>query len=396
MPDVQIVKEVPGLYGSLKVDEKIIQKIWAEQNFNQINLETESGKKLKILSPGTWNQSEEGPDFKNAHLLLDRKEISGDVEIHFHSEDWRKHRHDEDSNYNRVILHVTLFPSKVKARDTKTEGGKIIPQFPLLQHLTQSLEELLEAQAIESLAGYQSNLPINLQAPGILSEMKAQNYQSAQDRWLQKKSFARTRLANGKHEQVFHQCFLEVLGYKRNRIPMNQLAQAFPTAYWKTANRNATKAFESTPNWKMKGLRPANHPHIRLQQYAQLWEKNPQWIQSLLQLNIPVPQNEEQSDRKILQLSKLNKEWKNKALAGVWGGTRINTLWVDACLPLLSEINQVDYFETWFFWYAGDFPRILLEITKDAKIAGHSPKEPFSNGSLQGVLGYCIKNQIFG
>ena len=46
MPDVQIVKEVPGLYGSLKVDEKIIQKIWAEQNFNQINLETESGKKL--------------------------------------------------------------------------------------------------------------------------------------------------------------------------------------------------------------------------------------------------------------------------------------------------------------------------------------------------------------
>jgi hypothetical protein len=83
-------------------------------------------------------------------------------------------------------------------------------------------------------------------------------------------------------------------------------------------------------------------------------------------------------------------------LAGVWGGTRINTLWVDACLPLLSEINQVDYFETWFFWYAGDFPRILLKISKDAKIAGHSPKEPFSNGSLQGVLGYCIKNQIFG
>jgi hypothetical protein len=56
----------------------------------------------------------------------------------------------------------------------------------------------------------------------------------------------------------------------------------------------------------------------------------------------------------------------------------------------------VDYFETWFFWYAGDFPRILLKISKDAMIAGHSPKEPFSNGTLQGVLGYCIKNQIFG
>ena len=119
MPDLQIVREVPGLYGSLKVDEKIIQKIWAEQNFNQIDLKTESGKKLKILSPGTWNQSEEGPDFKNAHLLLDRKEVSGDVEIHFHSEDWRKHRHNEDSNYNRVILHVTLCSSRLCVRCCK-------------------------------------------------------------------------------------------------------------------------------------------------------------------------------------------------------------------------------------------------------------------------------------
>ncbi len=396
MHDLQIVREVPGLYGTLKVDEKIIQKIWAEQNFNQIGLQTESGEKLKVLSPGTWNKSEEGPDFKNAHLLLNSKETWGDIEIHFQSEDWLKHRHNEDANYNRVILHVTLFPSKKKARQTKTKAEKVIPIFPLLQYLTQSLEELLEAQAIETLAGYKSKLPINLQAPEILSEIKAQNYQSAQDRWLQKKSFARKRLDHENLEEVFHQSFLEVLGYKRNRLPMNQLAQAFPTAYWKDAKANAKKAFESTCNWKLRGLRPANHPYIRLKQYAQLWEKNARWIESLLQLNIPIPQSRRENDRKSLQLSKLNKEWKNDILGGVWGGTRINTLWIDACLPLLSEINQVDYFETWFYWYAGDFPRILFKISQDAKIAGHSPIEPFSNGTLQGVLGYCIENQIFG
>ncbi|MCH1454276.1 MAG: DUF2851 family protein, partial [Flavobacteriaceae bacterium] len=212
MHDLQIVREVPGLYGTLKVDEKIIQKIWAEQNFNQIGLQTESGEKLKVLSPGTWNKSEEGPDFKNAHLLLNSKETWGDIEIHFQSEDWLNHRHNEDANYNRVILHVTLFPSKKKARQTKTKAEKVIPIFPLLQYLTQSLEELLEAQAIETLAGYKSKLPINLQAPEILSEIKAQNYQSAQDRWLQKKSFARKRLDHENLEEVFHQSFLEVLG----------------------------------------------------------------------------------------------------------------------------------------------------------------------------------------
>ena len=177
---------------------------------------------------------------------------------------------------------------------------------------------------------------------------------------------------------------------------MNQLAQAFPTAYWSSQKRNSTQAFQSICNWKMKGLRPANHPHIRLKQYAQLWQKNPQWIESLQKLNIPVPQNEGHCDRKSLQLSKLNKKWKNNLLCGVLGGTRINTLWIDACLPLLSEIHQVDYFETWFYWYTGDFPRILFKITQEAEIAGHSKKEPFSNGTLQGVLGYCIKNQIFG
>ena len=108
MSDVQVVNEVPGLYGNLKVDEKTIQKIWADQNFNQSNLKTESGEKLKILSPGTRNKSEEGPDFKNASLLLDNREIKGDIEIHFQSDDWQKHRHHEDSNYNQVILHVTL------------------------------------------------------------------------------------------------------------------------------------------------------------------------------------------------------------------------------------------------------------------------------------------------
>ncbi|MBT5717232.1 MAG: DUF2851 family protein [Opitutae bacterium] len=396
MRDTQIVREVPGLYGSIKVDEKTIQKIWAEQNFNQLKLKTELGKKLKILSPGTWNQSEEGPDFKNAHLLLDRKEIRGDVEIHFLAEDWFYHQHHKDPNYNRVILHVTLFPPKEGAKLILTRDGKNIPQLSLLPYLRQSLEELLEAETVELLAGYKSTLPINFQSTGILEEIKNQNYQCAQDRWLQKKAFARRRLAQGNQEEVFHQCILEVLGYKRNRVQMSQLAQSFPTAYWKDGGAEPKEVFDSVSNWKIRGLRPANHPRIRLEQYAQLWKKNPNWIESLSDLNIPGSNTGKVQCRKSLEIAKLNTKWKNTVMGGVWGGTRINTLWIDACLPLLSEIKQVDYFETWFFWYAGDFPRILHKITQEAKIAGHSNNSPFSNGTLQGVFGYCIKNQIFG
>ena len=36
MASFQGVEEVPGLYGSFtKVDEKVIQQIWAEQDFNR-------------------------------------------------------------------------------------------------------------------------------------------------------------------------------------------------------------------------------------------------------------------------------------------------------------------------------------------------------------------------
>ena len=154
---------------------------------------------------------------------------------------------------------------------------------------------------------------------------------------------------------------------------MNQLAQAFPTAYWSSQKRNSTQAFQSICNWKIKGLRPANHPHIRLKQYAQLWQKNPQWIESLQKLNIPVPQNEGHCDRKSLQLSKLNKNGKTIYVRSVWRNSNKHS-WIDACLPLLSEIHQVDYFETWFYWYPGDFPRILFKITQEAEIGGHSKR----------------------
>ena len=102
------VQEVPGLYGKLKIDEKRIQKIWADQNHLNKELSTECGNKLKIISSGIWNLSEEGPDFKDASILLNDKKITGDVEIHFRTEDWNRHYHHKDPNYNRVVLHVVL------------------------------------------------------------------------------------------------------------------------------------------------------------------------------------------------------------------------------------------------------------------------------------------------
>ena len=156
MTDNQLVEEVPGLYGALRVEEKVVQKIWADQDFDKREMVTECGKKVIISPPGIWNLAEEGPDFKNASISLDNSPVNGDIEIHFNSSDWEKHGHHKDVNYNRVLLHVTFFPQNEKKVVCKTQVGKEIPQLVLLPKLRHSLEEHLEKQALERLSAYES------------------------------------------------------------------------------------------------------------------------------------------------------------------------------------------------------------------------------------------------
>lgn len=68
-------------------------------------MQTTSGRRLQILSPGKLNKLE-GPDFKNVAILLDGFVIVGDAEFHINSEDWIKHKHYNDPKYSNVILHI--------------------------------------------------------------------------------------------------------------------------------------------------------------------------------------------------------------------------------------------------------------------------------------------------
>ncbi len=68
-------------------------------------MRTSSRKPVTVLFPGNWN-FEQGPDFRDAKLIIDGREISGDVEVHHESSDWFAHGHNSDGNYRNVILHV--------------------------------------------------------------------------------------------------------------------------------------------------------------------------------------------------------------------------------------------------------------------------------------------------
>ena len=379
------VEEIPGLYGSVRMEEDVLQEIWAVAAFRQDGLFTQCGKRVAIRSRGNWNRAEEGPDFKQSRLLIEGMESHGDVEIHFYPQDWKAHGHHKDPNYNQVILHVCLFPHAIPGKEFRTESGRTVPTLVLLPHLLQSLEEFAEERALAKLAGIgEMEEESNALAPLV----KEKNIEYARERWFQKLAFAKNRILRLGWEHACHQWFLEVLGYRRNRIPMTRIATQHSIAEWREG-LNPDKLFENQSDWKLRGTRPANHPAVRLSQYAELVRKRPNWPDLLRKLEVPSPADPKGEDRKSLGLSGLRNSWRNDVLGEIFGGTRADTLWIDACLPLWATEKGPDPFATWFHWQLGDFPNRLIKQAKAYGLIG-VPGSVTCNGALQGLLGFCI------
>src|SRR5690554_5810873 len=88
----------------MEFSEKLLYHIWDAQHLIK-NLVTVSGKRIRVMHPGQWN-SDMGPDFHNLIIDIDGNISRGDAEIHLQTYDWIAHHHNEDLNFNNVILHI--------------------------------------------------------------------------------------------------------------------------------------------------------------------------------------------------------------------------------------------------------------------------------------------------
>lgn len=87
------------------MNERLLQYIWQFQYFNQNDLFTQEGERVRIISPGILNTNQ-GPDFSDARIRINEATWAGAVELHNFTSEWKKHDHSSDKNYNNVILHV--------------------------------------------------------------------------------------------------------------------------------------------------------------------------------------------------------------------------------------------------------------------------------------------------
>ncbi|MFH1214143.1 MAG: DUF2851 family protein [Candidatus Neomarinimicrobiota bacterium] len=283
--------------------EKNLYIAWLNQAYNSSNLQTIGGKSLSILSPGQRNEVE-GPDFKDALILVDGTFERGAVELHLESADWYSHGHDHDPLYNDVILHVVLNARKTDY--VTTQNGRKVPNLAILP--------IGETAAEEYACTHWKSIGIpefheNLKTfAGIRFQRKGQTFRSA-------------IFLNGL-EQTFYEGLADVLGYSRNRLTFSRLVQKLPISmvnavlsetaaddriivlegllfgmagfltephlkeyirdskyatglrriWLKTSRKYLLKELEQA-EWHFAGSRPPNFPTLRLAAFAQIIAK---------------------------------------------------------------------------------------------------------------------------
>jgi hypothetical protein len=85
--------------------EEFLYYIWQYKLFAKRDLWTTEKQQITIEKTGVQNKNA-GPDFLNAQVKIGAQLWAGNVEMHLKSSDWYAHKHEEDVNFDAVILHV--------------------------------------------------------------------------------------------------------------------------------------------------------------------------------------------------------------------------------------------------------------------------------------------------
>lgn len=393
------IAEFQGLYGSYHVSETLLQKVWLRGEFNLARACTVAGESVSVLSAGTWNRLS-GPDFRGARLVIAGKPVNGDIEVHFRVEAWTQHGHDTDPAYDDVVLHVVLFPPAVGAAPMRTRSGREIPVLVLVDLLWHDLEEYVADEAVAALSG-RDPLPIVEELLALpAAERSARIDAAAERRWREKVHFAGLRVKRVGWEEACHQTTLEILGYRANRAAMLRVGVRYPWSSWVGADPTIDDLVSAAAEaWTLRGVRPANHPRLRLEQYRTWMARVPDWPRRLRLWRLPLlPRDANGRDAGVLRREARLPSWREMTGGGLCGrtlgGARLDTWIANLLLPFLaSEAAEANIRDTvyalWRAWYPGDLPESLAEAARQLRPPGS--RSALANGSLQGLLGLQLE-----
>lgn len=203
------------------VTEKLLQFIWLHRYYNHKAARTADGEAIEVLQPGIPNTNQ-GPDFLQARIRIKDKVWAGNVELHIHTNDWDRHGHSPDANYDNVILHVVWLHN----RPAVTLANRQLPVLELQPLVsTFMLNQYQALMETPGLPGCEKHLP-------VLSDIgwTAWKERLAIERLTRKSEEIQQLLAtaNNHWEEVFWWLLARNFGLKVNAGFFEQVARSIP------------------------------------------------------------------------------------------------------------------------------------------------------------------------
>ncbi|MCE7990339.1 MAG: DUF2851 family protein [Roseivirga sp.] len=288
------------------IQEAFLYFLWKYQYFNIKNLTTTSGESVSVTSLGIRNGFA-GPDFKEARVTIDGIQWAGAVEMHVRSSDWFRHGHQNDLNYENVVLHVVWEDDKaiLLADDT------VIPTIEMKDRVKPEVlrryrymvesrskipcdESLKKVKAITRLSMVERVLVARVQEKAAvftqLLEGNEHDWEETAYQWLIKgfgfKTNAENMLALAaslplkvlqKHRNQAHQ--IEALLFGQSGFLDVEIKDEYPAGLQKEyrflKNKYGLKNKVHYNSWHFTKVRPGNYPTVRLAQLAGLLTKFP-------------------------------------------------------------------------------------------------------------------------
>ena len=294
--------------------EEFLHYIWQYKLFSSVKLKTTRNEELFVLNQGAYNTNS-GPDFLNAQLKIDSQTWVGNAEIHLKSSDWYLHKHEEDENYDAVILHV------VWEHDTDVfmKNNKPIP--------TLELKNIVDKKLLNNYQSLFSKHQRWIACENQISEVDSFLFNN----WLERLYFERLEVksifinkllqdSNNDYESVLFKLLAKNFGLKVNGEVFLSLAQSFNFSTFKKIQQNELhlsallfgqagflkEESEEVYQLELKNeynylqhkynlhgidngfqffrMRPNNFPTIRIAQLVSLFSKHQNLFSKLIQL----------------------------------------------------------------------------------------------------------------
>lgn len=409
--------------------ESFLHFIWQFQKFDNTLLTTQSGLQVQVFTIGNYN-SDAGPDFLNAKLLIGDITWFGHVELHLKSSDWNRHRHQHDEAYNNVVLHVVCEHDE----EVQMANGQKLPVIELQKRIKPELlnkcNELIRSPE-KTPCATQIDRVKDIEVHSMLDQVGVM-------RLRQKSEFILDLLNknNGNWEETTYQLLARNFGFKTNEDAFLKLSQSlshkvlikhtekieqmeamvfgmagflqtdcdeyalmlqrefdFLSKKYKLKDLSLMKV-----EWKFLRLRPGNFPTVRLAQFAAFLAKNAKLFDQFIHF----------ADSKTLRNMfefEVSSYWKKhydfgkggKRVTKTIGKSSVDLILINSVAPLLAAYAQYTDDNSYMEKSVRLLQSLIPEknyITRHWKELGIKAKDAFDSQALIGLRNdFCLKKK---